>query len=141
VMPALFARENAAATPVASLWITNLLVQAFLIVALVSEATYVGLFYIASTAILVPYVFSGAYALKLALTGEAYMAGERRGGDIVIGAVATIYGCWLVYAAGLAYLLMVAVLYAPGIVFYVLARRERRERMFTPVEVLIAAGL
>jgi len=141
IMPALFARESARAVPVASLWITNLLVQAFLIVTIFSEATYVGLFYIASTAILVPYVFSGAYALKLALTGEAYRAGERRGPDIAIGAVATLYGCWLVYAAGLSYLLMVAVLYAPGIVIYAIARRERGERAFTPVELALAAAL
>jgi hypothetical protein len=66
-----------------------------------------------------PYVFSGAYALKLALTGETYGAGDpSRNRDIAFGALATVYGLWLVYAAGLQYLLMCAVLFAPGIAVY-----------------------
>lgn len=141
IMPRLFAAENKAGSPALSLWVTNGLVQVFLIVAHYWSATYTALFYIASTAILVPYVFSGAYALKLALTGEAYGPAERRGTDMAIGLVATVYGCWLVYAAGLSYLLMVAVLYAPGLIFYAMARRERGERVFTPVEALLAVGI
>ncbi len=141
MMPRLFSRENAKAAPMASLWITNLLVQVFLIVTLFAEATYTGLFYIASTAILLPYVFSGAFAFKLAITGEAYRPGEQRGMDMVIGVIATVYGCWLVYAAGLSYLLMVAILYAPGIVVFAIARRERGERIFTPVELVLAIAL
>ena len=63
-MPDVFARENRNGSPVGSLWITNILVQLFLIVTLYSSSTYQAIFYIASTAILVPYVLSGAYALK-----------------------------------------------------------------------------
>jgi arginine:ornithine antiporter / lysine permease len=52
-------------------------------------------------AILPPHVFPGAYALKLALTGETYARADRsRNRDIAIGAVATVYGLWLVYASG-----------------------------------------
>ena len=127
--------------PATSLWITNGLVQVFLIVALFANSTYQALFYIASTAILVPYVFSGAYAAKLALTGEAYRAGESRTRDLIAGLVATVYGIWLVYAAGPTYLFMAAMLYAPGIVFYVIARRERGEKSFTVVEALLAVAL
>lgn len=141
VMPRFFDRQNANGSPVVSLWVTNALVQVFLIVTLVSESTYTALFYIASTAILVPYVLSGAYAVKLAASGEAYRPGERRGRDIVIGAVATLYGAWLVYAAGLAYLLMVALLYAPGIVVYLIACRESGRRPFKPFEALLAIAL
>jgi len=140
-MPAFFSKENANGSPANALWVTNLLVQAFLILTYFSESTYTALFYIASVAILVPYVFSGAYALKLALTGEAYRPGENRGRDLLIGAVATIYGIWLVYAAGLSYLLMCALLYAPGIVIFAWTRRERGERMFGPVDALLALGL
>ncbi|MGA8259346.1 MAG: hypothetical protein WB783_03950, partial [Arenicellales bacterium] len=118
------------------------LVQLFLIVTFFRQSTYYALFYTATAAILVPYVFSGAYALKLALTGESYEqnAGPR-GRDMLIGLIATVYGIWLVYAAGLAYLLMVALLYAPGIIFYVIARRQRGERMFTAWEGVVAVGL
>jgi arginine:ornithine antiporter/lysine permease len=140
-MPRFFGGENARGAPAAALWITNGLVQLFLIVTLFANSTYQALFYIASTAILVPYVFSGAYAAKLAIAGEAYRAGESRTRDLVAGLVATAYGIWLVYAAGPTYLLMAAMLYAPGIIFYVIARRERGEKSFTASEALIAVAL
>ncbi len=140
-MPKFFGYENERGVPSTSLLITNLLVQAFLIITLFAQSTYQALFYIASAAILVPYIFSGAYAVKLAITGESYGAGENRNGVLVVGLLATVYGLWLVYAAGLSYLFMCAVLYAPGIIFYVWARRENGARVFQPVEAALAAAL
>jgi arginine:ornithine antiporter/lysine permease len=140
--PRWFAKENAAGSPINSLWITNGLVQLFLIVTLFASSSYQFLYTIASVAILPPYVFSGAYALKLALSGETYEGdGAARVRDIAIGAVATLYGLWLCYAANLKDLLLAAILFAPATVVYVIARRERRERLFTPVEGLIALAL
>jgi arginine:ornithine antiporter/lysine permease len=140
--PKWFAAENNKGSPANSLWVTNGLIQLFLIVSLWSESAYHFFYFIASVAILPPYVFSGAYALKLALTGETYTAGDKsRNRDMIAGAVATIYGIWLVYAAGLEYLLMCMVLFAPGIVVYLWARNERRARAFTGVEAVIAAGI
>jgi arginine:ornithine antiporter / lysine permease len=140
--PKWFAGENAKGSPMNSLWVTNGLIQLFLVLSYFSADAYNFFYFIASVAILPPYVFSGAYALKLALTGETYGAGDGgRNRDIVVGAVATIYGLWLVYAAGLTYLLMCMVLFAPGIVIYVWARRERGARAFTPIEIMVAAGI
>jgi arginine:ornithine antiporter/lysine permease len=140
-MPKFFGHENARGVPSTSLFITNLLVQAFFVITLFAQSTYQALFYIASAAILVPYIFSGAYAAKLAITGESYGAGENRNGPMLMALLATIYGLWLVYAAGLSYLFMCAVLYAPGVIFYVWARRENRERVFQPIEAVLAAAL
>lgn len=141
ILPAVFAMENDNGSPSGALWITNVCVQIVLIVTLYANSTYLALFYIASTAILVPYVFSGAYALKLALTGESYDRQEGRGRDMAIGALATVYGAWLVYAAGPTYLLMCAILYAVGIPIYVWARQSHGEKAFSFVETLIAVGL
>jgi len=140
-LPKIFAVANDNGSPAAALWITNALVQVFLFVTLYAQSTYQALYYIASTAILVPYVFSGAYALKLAVTGEGYASGETRIGGLLAGLVATVYGAWLVYAAGPAYLFMCAMLYAPGIIAHVIARREAGKRLFHPIELLLAAGL
>jgi arginine:ornithine antiporter / lysine permease len=141
MMPDVFALDNDKGSPSGSLWITNILVQIFLIITLYANSTYLALFYIASTAILVPYVFSGAYAFKLAMTGESYEATEGKGRDMFTGFVATIYGAWLIYAAGPSYLLMCALLYAPGILVYWWARNARGEKAFTAIEALIAAGI
>ncbi len=140
-MPRFLAGENKRGAPATSLWVTNGLVQVFLIVALFANSTYTALFYIASTAILVPYVFSGAYAAKLAITGEGYRTGESRTRDLIAGLVATAYGVWLVYAAGPTYLFMAAMLYAPGIIFYVIARRENGQKSFNRLEAVMAVGL
>ena len=60
---------------------------------------------------------------------------------LIVGAVATLYGIWLVYAAGPAYLLLAALLYAPGIIIYVIARRQAGQKLFTPIESLLALCL
>jgi len=140
--PRWFAAENAAGSPANSLWITNGLVQIFLIITLYASSTYQFFYSIASVTILPPYVFSGAYALKLALSGETY---ERGGGvrerDIVIGGLATVYGIWLCYAADLKYLLLATILFAPATLIYMLARKERGERLFTAIELIIALAV
>ena len=141
MLPAVFATENKNGSPAGALWITNIFVQIFLLVTLFSNSTYLALFYIASTAILVPYVLSGAYAFKLALSGEGYGADERRGRDLFNGALATLYGAWLVYAAGPAYLLMCAILYAVGVPVYWYARAKRGEKAFSGIEAWIGIGI
>jgi len=140
-MPKFLALENDRGVPWASLLITNLLVQAFLGVTLFAHSTYQALFSIASTAILVPYILSGAYAAKLAISGESYAPGEQRTAPMLVGILATFYGLWLVYAAGPAYLFMCAILYAPGILFYVLACRESGQKPFRLFEAVLAVVL
>jgi len=137
--PRWFGKENAAGSPVNALWITNGLVQVFLIVTLFANSSYQFLYTIASVAILPPYVFSGAYALKLAVTGESYETdASGRWRDLIVGLVATVYGLWLCYAAKLEDLLLASILFAPATVVYILARRERGERAFSGVEIAIA---
>jgi arginine:ornithine antiporter/lysine permease len=53
-MPKVFGRDNRHGAPSVSLWVTNGLVQLFLIVTLLANSTYLALLDIASTAILVP---------------------------------------------------------------------------------------
>ncbi|MBV1713974.1 MAG: hypothetical protein KUA37_18500 [Desulfomicrobium sp.] len=88
-----------------------------------------------------PYVLSGAYALKLALSGEGYGASERRGRDMFTGALATVYGAWLIYAAGPNYLLMCAILYAAGVPVYWFARSARGEKAFSGIEMVIGISI
>jgi arginine:ornithine antiporter/lysine permease len=141
MMPEAFSAENESGSPAASLWITNILVQLFLLLTLYSNATYQAIFYISATAILVPYVLSGAYALKLALAGERGAAEAMGAGGLAMSLVATVYGLWLVYAAGLSYLFMVALLYAPGVLIYWWARREHGAAAFKTYEAALAIAL
>ncbi|CAH0299537.1 arginine-ornithine antiporter [Pseudomonas mediterranea] len=137
-MPAFLRRENANHVPANALWLTNAMVQLFLIVTLFSASTYLSLIYLATSMILVPYLWSAAYALLLAVRGETYRnaLAERRK-DQAISAIALIYAMWLLYAGGIKYLLLSALLYAPGAVLFAQARREVGQPVFTAVEKLI----
>jgi arginine:ornithine antiporter/lysine permease len=142
VMPKFLSRENRHGVPANALWVTNGLVQLFLIVTLLSNATYQALISLATSMILVPYLFSAVYATRIAMRGDTYAAGDpARTRDMAIGTVATIYCCWLLYAAGPKYLLLSALLYAPGVLLYGWAKRERGARLFKPFEIVILVGL
>lgn len=140
--PRWFSAENAAHSPSHSLWVTNALVQVFLLVTFFASSSYQFLYSVASVAILPPYVFSGAYALKLAITGETYAANDAaRTRDLLVAAVATIYGLWLCYAADLKYLLLATILFAPATFIYMSARSEQRQRMFAAPELVVALAI
>ncbi|MGF6151844.1 arginine-ornithine antiporter [Pseudomonas fluorescens] len=137
-MPAFLRKENAKQVPVNALWLTNAMVQIFLVITLFSASTYLSLIYLATSMILVPYLWSAAYALLLAVRGESYEnALAERQKDLVIGAIALIYAIWLLYAGGTKYLLLSALLYAPGAILFAKAKRELGKAVFTNVEKLI----
>lgn len=55
----------------------------------------------------------------------------------------TVYGFWLVYAAGLQYMIAGAVFFALGNIVYIWARKEHApgEAVFTKVELTVALAL
>lgn len=111
VMPAGLGRTNARGVPANALWLTNGMVQLFLLLTLVSEASYLALISLSTAMILLPYLFSAAYGMTLARRGEGVQAAHHRS-DAPVAALATLYCVWLLYAAGPKYLLLSALLYA-----------------------------
>ncbi|MFL1494543.1 arginine-ornithine antiporter [Pseudomonas antarctica] len=141
-MPEFLRRENANHVPANALWLTNAMVQIFLVITLFSASTYLSLIYLATSMILVPYLWSAAYALLLAVRGETYENALReRKKDLVVGAIALIYAVWLLYAGGTKYLLLSALLYAPGVILFAKAKHELGKPIFTNVEKLIFAAV
>ncbi|KQO43832.1 arginine-ornithine antiporter [Pseudomonas chengduensis] len=137
-MPEFLRKENANHVPANALWLSNGLIQLFLIITLFNASTYLSLLYLATSMILVPYFWSSAYAVLLAVRGETYenAAGERNK-DLLIAGISTLYAVWLVYAAGVQYLLLSALLYAPGALLFAKAKRELGQPIFTGVEKII----
>lgn len=114
--PRLFARQNSNNAPSASLWLTNISVQVSLVLIWLTGSDYGTLLTIASEMILVPYLLVGAFLLKIA-TRPLHKA-------VAIGAC--IYGIWLLYASGPVHLLLSVVLYAPGLLVFLYARRTHQ---------------
>ncbi|MBO1540329.1 arginine-ornithine antiporter [Pseudomonas sp. OA65] len=134
-MPAFLTKENANHAPVNALWLTNGMIQLFLLITLFSAGTYTSLIYLASSMILVPYLWSAAYAVLLCARGETYeRASAQRMKDLCIGGVALCYAVWLLYAGGVKYLLLSALLYAPGVILFAQAKREQGQPLFTHME-------
>lgn len=64
---------------------------------------------------------------------------RERSRDLVRAAIATVYAAGMIYAGGTKYLLLSAIIFAPGTLLFVLARRERKERVFSLAERLLFA--
>jgi arginine:ornithine antiporter / lysine permease len=139
--PKLFSKENANGSPVNALFITNLLIQFFLICAFLSKSTYQVLYSIASSAVLVPYFFSALYSLKLTITKETYTTEKNntRLRDMFISGLSVIYAIWLIYAAGMNYMLLLTILFSAGIMVFYKAKKEQNAIAFTKVEKTVAA--
>lgn len=135
VFPKWFSKENKNQAPVNALWLTNGLIQIFLLTFIISDQAYTFAYSLASSAILIPYAFSAFYQFKYSL----HSTEADRMKNIIVGAVASIYGIWLVFAAGLSYLLLTMILFAPGIlVFRWVQKENKKDRIFTKAEMIIA---
>jgi arginine:ornithine antiporter/lysine permease len=133
--------------PHVALWMTTLAIQGFLIVTWFAEQAFTLALKMTSAMTLLPYLLVAAYGFKLAWTGESY-AGQAsaRSKDRVIAALATLYAAAMLLAGGAKFLLLSALLYAPGTLLYAAARREQGLALFGARErllflVLCAAAL
>ncbi len=144
-MPSYFARENANKVPVAALWLTNGVIQVFLITTLFSQDAFMLMVKLTSSMVLVPYLLVAAYGLLVAQRGETYDQSPReRQRDLAIAGIATLYTAFMIYAGGMKFLLLSAVLYAPGTLLYLQIRREQNKPLFAATEwfvfVAVLAG-
>ncbi|MDG2944024.1 basic amino acid/polyamine antiporter [Bisgaard Taxon 10/6] len=110
--PQILNKLNDNEVPINSLWFTGFIVQFCLILVLVFEQSYNTLLLISTSMILIPYFLIGAYLFKLSFQTHAAWYVK------LTGFMASLYGLWIVYAAGLQYLLLSVVLYVPGILLY-----------------------
>jgi arginine:ornithine antiporter/lysine permease len=138
MFPSSFMRENRKNTPIVSLWWTSLITQIFVIIVHFSASTYQAVYSMASVAVLIPYLLSTLYQLKLVKTGETYLNGKNKMRDGVIGFLAALYSCWLLYAAGLDYLLMVSSLYLAGFLLYIPVQLAQKRKLFKGWDWLVA---
>jgi arginine:ornithine antiporter / lysine permease len=134
-MPRVFATENEKQVPAAALWLTNIVVQLFVISTYWSEDAFTLMVELTSSMTLIPYLLVAGYGLLVARNGEEYPqdSSERRR-DAVIATIAVIYTAFMIYAGGLKFLLLSTLLYAPGTLLYYWTRREQGRQLFEPIE-------
>jgi arginine:ornithine antiporter / lysine permease len=123
------AGENHHGVPVAALWSTNIVIQSFVLVTYFAEYAFGLALKLTSAMTLIAYLLVAAYGLKLAWTRETYDTEPReRNRDVVIGSLAAAYALAMIVAGGLKFVLLAALLYAPGTVLFRMARRHKGYR-------------
>jgi arginine:ornithine antiporter/lysine permease len=140
-MPRFLKRVNPVTdVPGSALLLSTLLVQLMVVVTLFSEDAFGFALDLTSALTLIPFLLAAAYALKLVLTRETY-AEQPQGWsrELVVGALATIYTAFLLFAAGTKFILLSFIIYAPATILFVMARREQGRKVFSPVELVILA--
>lgn len=137
-MPSFLARENANGVPSAALLVTSLLVQAMLIAALFSDDAYIFALSLCSQLSLIPYFLAAGFMLMLVVREETYDdTPGKLGRDRIIASLATAYTIFLLFAAGMKFLLLGFIIYAPGTILYLITRRELGKQLFSPAEWIL----
>jgi arginine:ornithine antiporter / lysine permease len=128
-MPKAFAATNANKVPANALWATNIVTSLFVISTYWSADAFNFMLDMTSVTTLLPYLLVAGYGIILARSGEGE-GGSVGGRDLLISWLAAAYVVLMFVAAGLKYVILVAVLYAPGTILYYWSRREQGKPMF-----------
>ncbi len=135
-MPMIFAAQNGNRVPANALWLTNSVVSLFIVSTYWSRDAFNIMLDMTSVAALLPYLLVAGYG---ALVARQDSAPDGRAGILAFSWIAIVYTLFMFVAAGLKYVLLLAILFAPGTVLYLWARHEQQARFFTPIEVGILA--
>ncbi|MFB8025431.1 MULTISPECIES: basic amino acid/polyamine antiporter [unclassified Streptomyces] len=138
-MPRFLRRANTADVPVPALLMTTLLSQVVLVITLFSDDAFNFALDLTSALSLIPFLLAAAFALKILVRPDDLTRGERGRRDLVVSVLATVYTAFLLFAAGLKFVLVSFLIYAPATILFAMARREQGRRIFSPAELVICA--
>jgi arginine:ornithine antiporter / lysine permease len=125
-----------------SMLLTTGIAQAMILVAGFSSADYYALLAFSTSLSLLPYLLSSLYALKSTYTGKGYAKAENtaRYLDMAISLFAVLFVVFMFFGAGLKYVLLAAVIWSLGLPFFIIGKREQREKL-TLIEWMICLGV
>ena len=130
-MPQAFAKTNANGVPHVAMWWTSIIIQVIVISTYWSRDAFSLMLNLTSATSLIPYFFVAAYGLMIARRGETYeVRPQERQRDLIIAGIAVLYTIFMLWAGGLKYILLAAILFAPGTILYYIARREQGKPVF-----------
>ncbi|MCC6379973.1 MAG: arginine-ornithine antiporter, partial [Burkholderiales bacterium] len=112
--------------------LTNIVVQVIVITTYWSRDACHRMLDLTAAVALIPFVLCAGYGWMMAARRETYdQRPEERNRDLFIAIVATFYTAFLVYAAGMKFVVLSAVLYGPGTILSYWSRREQNLPVFT----------
>ncbi len=139
--PKVFAAENEHKSPSVSLWVTSSLMQLAILMVYFSNNAWNTMLSITGVMVLPAYLSSMAYLWKICEDGEyPATASVPRSGALICSILGSFYALWLIYAAGLEYLLMAVLFLTIGIPVFIWSRKENNptEKTFSDRELSFA---
>ncbi|KKJ19094.1 arginine:agmatine antiporter [Enterobacter hormaechei subsp. hoffmannii] len=138
--PKVFAKTNSAGVASFSLWTSTVVMQLAMMLVYFSNNAWNVMLSITGVVLLPAYIGSSAYLWRLIITGQ-YPKNTRYSArqSLFISIVSTIYCFWLIYAAGLSYILLGCVIYTIGLIVFYNARKDEspNEPAFTRNEFIV----
>lgn len=126
--PKQFAIQNKNGSPSVSLWVTSALMQLAILMVYFSNNAWNTMLSITGVMVLPAYIASTAYLWKITEDGEfSKVSPKGRAAALITSILGTIYGGWLVYAAGLKYLFLAVIFLAVGIPIFIWARKQKKD--------------
>lgn len=145
VFPKVLAHENRNHAAAPSLWMSTLVMQATMFVVLYAHNAWLFLVDVTGVMILPAYLASTAYLWKFGVQHpNAGNGSEGRKAMIATGILGSIYAVWMLYAAGLEFILLSAIMFAIGLPVYWYAARQNskgNQPAFTRIEALASVVL
>ncbi len=142
--PQAFAMTNKQGSASVSLWVSTFVMQAAMILMFFSNNAWNVMLSITGVMILPAYIGATGFLWKIIANGS-YPTTAKAGKTtaLVSSVLGTVYGCWLVYAAGLEYMLAGAMFFAIGNGVFIWARKEHSptEPVFKRLEMIVAVLL
>ncbi|RLM27870.1 arginine-ornithine antiporter [Brenneria alni] len=140
-VPSFFGTHNRFGSPIQALRLSSGIVFVLLIIAHFNSAGYNKMVMLSTSMALIPYILTAGFAYKLVSRGAWSPTEPAKRWDRFFTLVAMIYGAWLVYAAGIKYLLIGTILYAPAILFYIKAKKEKHKPYFDKIVDKVVASI
>lgn len=139
--PKFFAKTNERGVASNSLWVSTIVMQCAMLLVYFSTNAWNVMLSITGVVILPAYIGSAAFLWKIMASNKyPKNAMFSKSTAYVTGILATLYGFWLIYAAGLSFILVGCVIYSIGLVVFFIARREQspNEKAFTHKEYIFS---
>lgn len=127
--PKIFSRENSKGAPSVSLWVTSLLMQLAMLLVYFSNNAWNTMLSITGVMVLPAYLMSCLYLWKI--TDEENITQTSRWSAKITGILGSVYAIWLIYAAGLKYMLMAVVFIALGLPIYLTVKGRNRQMQWS----------
>ena len=127
--PLFLTKENSRRAPVGALVLTAAIIQVLLIIVYFQSSTYQALYTLATSAIMIPFVLSALYCLKTCFEDSRSGHNNVCFKTWLISIVGSVYGFYMLFATGISNIIISALMFAPGFLFYAWSRIQNHQRI------------